>query len=146
MGIVTGFYVASATVALTTLLEVFCINRVICLLSKEDGKELYRKALCTNIVNNMLLGPLTYGVCTSMYVNKDGDVGYVTKFVHMIGVIMIHAIGYFQAHWMMHKYMYRMHKFHHRFDKIVLHQPQMQCLQQSIFLPTCYHLQLHAML
>lgn len=120
MGFVTGLYLASVTVAFTMLLEIFCINRVIYLLSKEDGKALYRKALVANIVNNMLIGPVTYAVCTRFYVNKDDHDGHFTKFVQIVGIILIHAIGYFQAHWMMHKYMYHMHKFHHRFNKIVL--------------------------
>ena len=113
--LITGFQVATLTLTLTCLLEIFCsIPVVTSLRSDPKGKRLYRACITANLVNNLLIGPPTYALATNYFVSRSGpgeEYSAVRSTIAALGLIVAHALGYHYAHRQMHEpSMYWAHK------------------------------------
>jgi len=117
-----GFLSGLAAVVLTVVLE--------CVLSKEDvkklrstpaGKELYRSCLYSNVLNNLILGPITYWL-TIDYICRPGPLTLAEQVQCVFGIVLIEGILFYLVHKAFHevKCLYWMHRYHHRFNTIVL--------------------------
>ena len=113
--LITGFQVATLTLTLTFLLEIFCsIPVVTSLRSDPKGKRLYRACITANLVNNLLIGPPTYALATNFFVSRSvapGEYSAARSIASALGLIVAHALGYHYAHRQMHEpSMYWAHK------------------------------------
>merc|ERR1719235_3013580 len=72
-----------------------------------------------NVVNNGFIGPMLYEVVSNHFMAEPLS---TWGRVAMIGAVLLgHAIGYYSAHrWMHTRRMYWAHRFHHRFNCIVV--------------------------
>jgi sterol desaturase/sphingolipid hydroxylase (fatty acid hydroxylase superfamily) len=118
-----GIIAASLAVLLTVALEATCTLQVRMLCATPTGKNLYYSALCRNIWNNILLGPLTYHlaiayVCTE---SKPGN-AIVERSCAVLGIILVEGGMYYVLHKAFHEYrsLYWIHRYHHKFHHIVL--------------------------
>ena len=118
---VEGFAIGSATICTTIVFEVLSFSSIQQLLQKKNGQSLYCRAWIQNIVNNLVLGPCIYKITVPYLCIYDKQLSLLIKYIQVLILISIHAIGYYFAHFAMHKpSMYCFHKLHHRFRNIVL--------------------------
>lgn len=117
-GILSGL----AAVVFTAFLEL--------VLSKEDvsrlrstpaGRELYRSCIYSNIRNNLVLGPITYWL-TIEYICRPGPLTVSEQVQSIFGIVLVEGILFYLVHKAFHevKCLYWMHRYHHRFNTIVL--------------------------
>ena len=116
-----------------SLLKGFCLGSFFSILSDYIDitfcKESYKKIIQTNKSNylksitsvkrNLLItGPVIYSVVNVTLLTP----GFEIQLGKIFGILGIHSIGYYLAHYAMHKnkYLYNFHKFHHEFDYILL--------------------------
>ena len=105
-----------ATFALTLVLELMSLDAVRKICTKNPGVRTYQQGLLMNIVNNGLLGPISYDV-----VNSNGwispPLSTAGRIAMVGGILLGHSIGYYLAHrWMHTRRMYWAHRFHHKFN------------------------------
>jgi len=115
--LVHGFRVAIITTLLMFVLELMSVQTVVQMLDKQP--RLYLAGWLTTLRNNFILGPVTAYVAFKMLCANDFN--DTTRSVKVgLGVVLIHALGYYTAHRAMHtKALYWAHKFHHRFNESV---------------------------
>lgn len=117
-----GFLLSSTGVILMLLFE-FCISMddVKRFRAREGGKELHAAGIFSTITNHLLFGPCTYYLTIQYGFIKE----YYTHRVlwqQAYSVVMFLLIEnglYYCAH-SMHRQLYPIHRFHHRFNYIVL--------------------------
>jgi sterol desaturase/sphingolipid hydroxylase (fatty acid hydroxylase superfamily) len=114
-----GVVMTLLTFALTAVLELMSFDAVRAVCRKDAGARLYAQGVLMNIVNNGIMGPPLYELVSSRWMSAPfsapGRLGMVSA------ILLAHAIGYYCAHrWMHTRRMYWAHRFHHRFNTIVV--------------------------
>ena len=118
--ILDSFVMASSTVCFTFFLELLSIFTVFEILQKPSGQRLYRTAVWYNILNNLIIGPPTYILASTLFCNIE-QVSFVKSTITCGQLVLSHAIGYYFAHVLMHlKPFYWTHKFHHKFNTYII--------------------------
>lgn len=121
-GVRNGVLSGLAAVALTFALEFgLSIEDVRRLRSTTAGRELYRDCIWSNVRNNLVLGPITYYL-TIEYVCCSGPLTLAQQMQSVFGIVLIEGVLFYLVHKAFHeiKGLYWMHRFHHRFNTIVL--------------------------
>lgn len=87
---------------------------------REGGKELHNAGICATIINKMLLGSVVYDLTIRHCCNRHGlTLWQQTRSV--IVFLLIENAMYYVIHYLMHtRGLYWMHRFHHKFNTIVL--------------------------
>lgn len=120
-GLNTGIKLASVTLSITAILDVLTWNDVIKL--KEEipyGRELYVKGWKANCINNMLIGPIIYTLVTANLISRSKHSFFLSS-QNSLEMVLWHAIFYYVFHRLMHTAkLYKIHKFHHQFNKVIL--------------------------
>lgn len=121
-GFVGAIHLASLTIILTILLELFSIETVHSLhINQRDGPRLYRTAWIINFFNHFCLGPPVYVAATLLFTTSDENHGTVEALAREIAILAIHGICYHQVHKIMHLRpgWYKHHRFHHQFKEFI---------------------------
>lgn len=122
IGMRNGVLSGLTAVALTAVLEVcLSIDDVRQLRSTKAGRELYRDCIWSNIRNNLVLGPITYYL-TIEYICRSGPLTLAQQMQSVFGIVLIEGVLFYLVHKAFHeiKGLYWMHRYHHRFNTIVL--------------------------
>lgn len=84
----------------------------------EQKEDLLDKAIPAIQFNLMIIGPTAYGFIDYFFLEHS----YNIQPVNILSILCIHSVGYYVSHYAMHKstYLYRLHKFHHEFDKVLI--------------------------
>lgn len=116
-----GLVVGSINVLLMFGLEyVYSRDDVKRIREREGGKELHNAGIRASIFNSIFLGAITYYV-TIKYCCISGPLTLVQQMICVFKFLMIENSWYYCAHWLMHRRsFYWMHRFHHKFNAIVL--------------------------
>jgi len=116
-----GAAAGGAYMLLLIVLEMNCVNEVKALLSRKGGKRLYALAILANLCNTILIGSLTYYIAGE-YVCKGRILTFMEQVQCTCGVLIIEGLLYYYIHKAFHEVpgLYWMHKFHHRFNTVVL--------------------------
>lgn len=108
------------TLVLTLVLELVSWQHVRRTCSKPAGAKLYAQGVLMNIVNNCILGPLAYEFVEVNSLSAPFQT-WTARAWMVLAVLAGHAIGYYCGHrWMHTRRMYWAHRFHHRFNVIVV--------------------------
>lgn len=124
MLLVEGFLLSVTGVLLMLLFEFgLSMDDVEKFRSRDGGKELYRNGMIATIFNHLVFGPITYYL--TMIVCLDDDDHSRSLWQHqlysVIAFLVIQSGLYFCIHYAMHtRPLYWMHRFHHKFNSIVL--------------------------
>jgi len=88
---------------------------------QKGGKELHNKALRYNVFHHLVFGPITYYI-TVYYCCQSGPLTIVQQACGVLKFLLIEGYLYYMIHRAFHEVpgFYRMHKFHHQFDVLVL--------------------------
>mmetsp|Transcript_11973 Transcript_11973/g.38063 ORF Transcript_11973/g.38063 Transcript_11973/m.38063 type:complete len:296 (+) Transcript_11973:92-979(+) len=114
-----GWLMTWATLILTALLELMSMDEVRKVCKREGGRTLYAQGVLCNIVNNAVLGPPLYELVSNRWMSQPFTAA--GRVAMVFAVIVGHSIGYYCAHrWMHTRAMYWAHRFHHRFNCIVV--------------------------
>ena len=118
---VEGLLVGSLNVLLMFGLEhVYSKEDVNALRQREGGQELHVAGIRASIFNSVFLGTVTYYV-TITYCCVSGPLTLFQQLSSVMKFLLIENIWYYCAHWLMHRRsFYWMHRFHHKFNAIVL--------------------------
>ena len=80
--------------------------------------NLYIEAFGTNIKNMIIITPITYTIINKTLINHNTlniNIVILTK------ILLLQNVLYYIIHYLMHKpFLYYIHKFHHKFDNILL--------------------------
>ena len=87
-------------------------------LRNKAGASLYAQGLLMNIVNNCILGPIAYEIVNVKFMSAPFQTRAARR--HVGAILIGHAIGYYCAHRWMHTQDVLAHRFHHRFNSIVV--------------------------
>jgi len=110
-----GVVMTLATFAMTLLLELASIPSVRLILRQRNGPTLYLQAIYYNLVNNGVLGPLSYWFVLHMFV-RPALSSMLERAAMICAILLGHAVGYYLGHRAMHtRRLYWAHKFHHQF-------------------------------
>tara|TARA_B100001093_G_C26664307_1_gene943303 strand:- start:129 stop:779 length:651 start_codon:yes stop_codon:yes gene_type:complete len=105
-----GLHLGFGTLTLTILLEITNLSTVKKIINHQ-GKSVYITACINTTVNSLIYGPLVYN-----YIKDDSKI-HKFSLININNILIIHSIGYWCAHKLMHtKYLYFIHKFHHTFS------------------------------
>lgn len=85
-------------------------------LKKFSKEELYYHGLYSIILNILIISPIIYSFGYNMIINDNAKF----QLIHVFSIIILQNLGYYFAHYMMHKRFYHVHEFHHRFKKYIL--------------------------
>ncbi|KAL3792328.1 hypothetical protein HJC23_006240 [Cyclotella cryptica] len=118
---VQGLFVGSLNILLMLGLEYGLSSEDVQRLRERDGgKELHIAGLRASVFNSIFLGAITYYV-TIMYCCVSGPLTLLQQLSSVIKFLFIENLWYYCAHWLMHRRtFYWMHRFHHKFNAIVL--------------------------
>ena len=87
---------------------------------REGGKELHLAGLLATTFNSIILGSITYAVIMK-YCCVDGPLTLLQQARSIIMFLIIENFWYYLAHMAMHtRQLYWMHRFHHKFNVVVL--------------------------
>jgi len=91
--------------------------RFVC--KRKGGAKLYAQGILCNFVNNAFLGPPLYELVSNRWMSAPfSSLGRVAM---VFAVLWGHSIGYYCGHrWMHTRRMYWAHRFHHRFNVVVV--------------------------
>ena len=120
--LIEGLLLSSTGVILMLLFE-FCISMddVKRFRAREGGKELHAAGIFATIFNHLLFGPCTYHLTIHYgFINKEYDRSLWQQVYSVVMFLLIENGLYYCAHWAMHRQLYPIHRFHHRFNYIVL--------------------------
>jgi sterol desaturase/sphingolipid hydroxylase (fatty acid hydroxylase superfamily) len=118
LGYAEGVKLALETTVVMAAFELISFSSVKALI--KENAALYRAGWLSTLVNNFVLGPfaayIAFGVlCVPKLANTQATL------VAVLGLLAIHAIGYYVVHRAMHtKTLYWAHKFHHKFNAHVV--------------------------
>ena len=113
----------SLAVFLTALFELTCLDQVTKMRSTVQGRALYASSLRANLLNNLVLGPITYYLSVRYVCRSPNETMTLQEqIVAACGMVLIEGISYYLIHKAFHevKGLYWMHKYHHSFNEIVL--------------------------
>lgn len=113
-----GLYLGMTTITLSTVLDNTISKSYTKDLIKNDT-ELYIRALQANYINLLLLSPIYYVFVYNYFLDlTKTQTFYIIDYSLLV---VIHNIGYYMLHKMMHKvkYLKYMHDFHHMFKKTI---------------------------
>eukprot|EP00322_Chrysochromulina_rotalis_P004963 CAMPEP_0115850210 /NCGR_PEP_ID=MMETSP0287-20121206/11845_1 /TAXON_ID=412157 /ORGANISM="Chrysochromulina rotalis, Strain UIO044" /LENGTH=274 /DNA_ID=CAMNT_0003304197 /DNA_START=17 /DNA_END=841 /DNA_ORIENTATION=+ len=116
-----GVVMTIATCVLTVVLELASLDAVrkICSDKKKQGATLYAQGVAMNVVNNCVLGPMAYELVATRWLSAPFSTS--GRVAMVCAILLGHAIGYYCAHrWMHTRAMYWAHRFHHRFNTVVV--------------------------
>ena len=68
-GFIEGIYISVFTLLATFILEILSIEYIFVLLRKNNGKNLYFKSICMNLINNLILSTISYAFFTYFFNN-----------------------------------------------------------------------------
>lgn len=85
-------------------------------LKKFYKEELYIKGLYYIILNVLIISPIIYSFGYDIIINDNASF----KLIDVFSIIFLQNLGYYYAHYMMHKKFYNIHEFHHRFKECIL--------------------------
>jgi len=112
---VAGTTLAGATLGLTLLLECTSLSATRACVASPGGRDLYKLALGHNLFNTGFVGPVVWDWTVAHLCGDTTGLGM------SVGVVAVHAVGYYSAHRMLHtRRLYRFHELHHRFHSIVV--------------------------
>lgn len=85
---------------------------------KKYRPHLYLRGIIMVQANLMLVSPIMYGIVDMALLTHSHEF----QWFNIYATLVIHCIGYYCAHYYMHKvrWLYTFHEFHHEFDKLVL--------------------------
>jgi sterol desaturase/sphingolipid hydroxylase (fatty acid hydroxylase superfamily) len=87
---------------------------------KEGGKELHAAGIRATILNHLILGPITYDL-TVRYCCVTDSLSLWQQAIAAVKFLWIENYLYYCMHYLMHtRQLYWMHRFHHKFNVIVL--------------------------
>ena len=107
----------------TVALETSCLNHVRKLRAcGPEGRSLYASAWLCNFFNNVVLGGLTYYCTVTWICDHSARHSLREEILAACGVVVIEAVLYYAIHMAFHevKGLYWMHKYHHKFNTVVL--------------------------
>lgn len=116
-----GFGFSSMGVALMLIFEFGISSSDVQRLRKRDGgKELHAAGLRATIINHLVLGPIFYYI-TLRYCCTQRKLTLLQQAIAVFNFLVIENVLFYCGHFLMHtRYFYWMHRFHHRFNTIVL--------------------------
>jgi sterol desaturase/sphingolipid hydroxylase (fatty acid hydroxylase superfamily) len=119
--VIEGLVVGASNVLLMFVLEhVYSKEDVKILRGREGGKELHSSGIRASVFNSVILGTITYYV-TITYCCVHGPLSLFQQLSSVLKFLLIENLWYYCAHWLMHqRSFYWMHRFHHKFNAIVL--------------------------
>ena len=110
---------AVAPQALTFVLELLSLDAVRFVCRRKGGAKLYAQGVACNFINNAVLGPPLYELVSNRWMSQPFTP--LGRAAMVLAVIWGHSIGYYCSHrWMHTKRMYWAHKFHHKFNVVVV--------------------------
>ena len=87
---------------------------------REGGKELHLAGLLATTFNSIILGSITYAVIMK-YCCVEGPLTLLQQACSIMMFLIIENFWYYLAHMAMHtRQLYWMHRFHHKFNVVVL--------------------------
>ena len=105
--------------ALTFVLELLSLDAVRFVCRRKGGAKLYAQGVACNFINNAVLGPPLYELVSNRWMSQPFTP--LGRAAMVLAVIWGHSIGYYCSHrWMHTKRMYWAHKFHHKFNVVVV--------------------------
>ena len=114
-----GVVMTIGTLVLTFVLELVSFDQVLKICSGKEKRELYAKGVLMNLVNNGVIGPMLYELVATRWVSPPMATG--PRMAMVSAILLAHALGYYLAHrWMHTRSMYWAHRFHHRFNSVVV--------------------------
>jgi sterol desaturase/sphingolipid hydroxylase (fatty acid hydroxylase superfamily) len=116
-----GMVMAVVTIAVTVLLELLpgSVSGLRKLFKSKGGPKLYAQGVLYNFLNNVVLGPPVYELVCNQWMSPPFSA--VDRVAMVFAIIVGHSIGYYCAHrWMHTRTMYWAHRFHHRFNVVVV--------------------------
>lgn len=122
-GYETGFRLATCTILTTFALDVVSFKQVEKLKESPEGLDLYLRGWEANILNNLFIGPVTYAYVSThlIYTTTTEHASLFANARNIAEMVFWHSVFYYIVHRLMHtSYLYKIHKFHHLFNKIVL--------------------------
>jgi len=119
--IIEGFFVGSLNVLLMFVFEYGLSEKDVQRLRERiGGKDIHVAGIRASIFNSCFLGAITYYVTIS-YCCVPGPLTTFQQISSVIAFLLIENSWYYCAHWVMHtSAFYWMHRFHHKFNTIVL--------------------------
>mmetsp|Transcript_38024 Transcript_38024/g.64992 ORF Transcript_38024/g.64992 Transcript_38024/m.64992 type:complete len:231 (+) Transcript_38024:103-795(+) len=119
--LVEGFLFSSLGIALMFLFEfAFSTADVQKIRSRGGGKELHVAGLRATILNHLILGPITYNI-SLRYCCTEQSLTLWQQALATLKFLLIENGLYYCAHYLMHtRHLYWMHRFHHKYNAIVL--------------------------
>ena len=119
--LVEGFLFSTVGVLLMLLFEIGSYGDVRRLRSNERGKELYNAGLLSTIFNHLAYGPITYYLATTICIDDDQRRSLCQQIYSVVAFLFIQSSLFTVCHYLMHtRYLYRFHRFHHKYNTIVL--------------------------
>ncbi|KAL1518882.1 hypothetical protein AB1Y20_003158 [Prymnesium parvum] len=108
--------ISGGSLVLLLAAELASLSSVRGVLRQHGGRELYATAVIYNLVNFFIIGPITYAFATTFLCTSERKT-LLSSVSTGIGLLLVHALGYYLAHFAMHtKSLYWAHRFHHRFN------------------------------
>mmetsp|Transcript_22867 Transcript_22867/g.49469 ORF Transcript_22867/g.49469 Transcript_22867/m.49469 type:complete len:231 (+) Transcript_22867:27-719(+) len=87
---------------------------------RNGGKELHAAGIRATTINHLLLGPITYDL-TIRYCCTKQNLNLWQQACSVMIFLLVENFLYYCAHYLMHtRHLYFMHRFHHKFNAIVL--------------------------
>ena len=88
---------------------------------RDGGKALHTAGIRSTIINHMVFGPIYYPVTIQYFCMEQSLPTLWQQAIAVIKFLWIENALYFCAHYLMHtRRLYWMHRFHHKFNAIVL--------------------------
>ena len=112
---------STSGVFLMLLFEIGSYGDVRRLRSSESGKELYNTGISATIFNHLVYGPITYYLTTTICIDDDQSRSLRQQILSVVVFLFIQSSLFTVCHYLMHtRYLYRFHRFHHKYNTIVL--------------------------
>ena len=119
--LVEGLLFSSTGVLVMLLFEAGSYGDVTRLQSSESGKELYNAGMFASIFNHLVYGPITYYLTTTICIDDDQRRSLRQQIYSVVVFLFIQSTLFTVCHYLMHtRYLYRFHRFHHKYNTIVL--------------------------
>ena len=118
----TGFWIG-LSLWMTSIIADSTISRKSLCSIYRSNRLLYAKGQLANALNLLGIGPILYGGIRSTVLTETGNFSpYELNPTHLALILALQNIGYFVSHKCFHlsPKFYRFHKFHHKFDKILI--------------------------
>ena len=100
----------------------FLLDKTYCKKSFElvckETPSLYIESMYANLLNMIVIGPITYSMIETIFINKFT---FYIQPLNLSIILLFHNGMYYLVHYYMHKPLLNsIHKFHHKFDKYLL--------------------------